>query len=168
MDDIDQDGSPDTNRNHRRSDARPWRATRLGCRREEVPSLAAAYLAEARERNGSGPLDLHPDSGRLLAALPWHGSTAEFRFVLDRLVSRGDSRTLNVEDVLGVVEIGSVRVPGAGETLREATRRFEREFIAATIERHEGKVEPAARALGLRGPNLHRKLRTLGLRRRRG
>jgi two-component system, NtrC family, C4-dicarboxylate transport response regulator DctD len=43
-------------------------------------------------------------------------------------------------------------------------RRFEREFVAAALARHDGRIGPTAKALGMQRPNLYRKLRALQLR----
>jgi DNA-binding NtrC family response regulator len=99
----------------------------------------------------------------LLAALPWRGGPAEFTFVLEQLTLKVERPVVRVEDVLGVIDIRPRVPPGPSEPLRDAMRRFEREFIADTLNRHDGEIVRAARALGLHRPNLYRKLRALGL-----
>ena len=46
-------------------------------------------------------------------------------------------------------------------TLREARAQFEREWIAATLAMHQGRVGDAAKALGIQRTNLYRKVRQL-------
>ena len=46
-------------------------------------------------------------------------------------------------------------------TLREARAQFEREWIAATLAMHGGRVGEAAKALGIQRTNLYRKVRQL-------
>jgi DNA-binding NtrC family response regulator len=48
-------------------------------------------------------------------------------------------------------------------SLRDARRRFEREYIAAVLERHNWRMSDAARALGIERANLYRKARQLGI-----
>jgi DNA-binding NtrC family response regulator len=48
-------------------------------------------------------------------------------------------------------------------TLREAKERFERDYIAAVLERHRGRVAEAAATLGIQRPNLYRRMRALKL-----
>jgi DNA-binding NtrC family response regulator len=48
-------------------------------------------------------------------------------------------------------------------TLEEAVRRFERVFVDELLRRAEGNVARAARAAGISRPNLHRKMRALGM-----
>ena len=55
----------------------------------------------------------------------------------------------------------------APTSLREARQRFEREYIAAVLERHEWRMSEAARALGIERANLYRKTRQLGIARTR-
>jgi len=48
-------------------------------------------------------------------------------------------------------------------TLEEAVRRFERLFVDELLRRARGNVARAARAAGISRPNLHRKMRSLGI-----
>ena len=48
-------------------------------------------------------------------------------------------------------------------SLREARRRFEREYIAAVLEQHQWRMSDAARTLGIERANLYRKTRQLGI-----
>ena len=50
-----------------------------------------------------------------------------------------------------------------GLTLRDARAGFERDFISATLTRHNGRVGEAAKALGLQRTNLYRKVRQLNI-----
>jgi DNA-binding NtrC family response regulator len=48
-------------------------------------------------------------------------------------------------------------------SLREARQRFEREYIAAVVAQHHGRIPDAAKSLGIQRTNLYRKLRALKL-----
>ena len=61
---------------------------------------------------------------------------------------------------------GSI-VYGNGGTLRQARARFEREYISAVLEQHQGRISEAARALGIQRTNLYRKMRSLKVARER-
>ena len=50
-------------------------------------------------------------------------------------------------------------------SLREARRRFEREYIASVLEQHGWRMSEAARTLGIERANLYRKARELGIQR---
>ena len=47
--------------------------------------------------------------------------------------------------------------------LREARLRFERDYIAAVLQHHGGRMAEAAQTLGIQRPNLYRKARQLGM-----
>ena len=51
----------------------------------------------------------------------------------------------------------------APTSLREARQRFEREYIAAVLERYGWRMSDAARVLGIDRANLYRKTRQLGI-----
>jgi DNA-binding NtrC family response regulator len=48
-------------------------------------------------------------------------------------------------------------------SLRDARQRFEREYIAAVVAQHHGRIPDAAKSLGIQRTNLYRKLRALRL-----
>jgi two-component system nitrogen regulation response regulator NtrX len=54
-----------------------------------------------------------------------------------------------------------------GGTLRQARARFEREYISAVLEQHQGRISEAAKALGIQRTNLYRKMRSLKIARER-
>ena len=95
----------------------------------------------------------------VLSALPWAHNFDELADVLSRvLASAGDIVTQ--EDVLAHVPIdGAFTRWDLTAGLREARRRFERDYIAAVLDRHQWRMSDAARALGLERANLYRKTR---------
>jgi DNA-binding NtrC family response regulator len=102
----------------------------------------------------------------MLAAMPWPGNLAELRATLQRVLAAVDG-TIRQEDLLHLLRIAPLRsltgrVNPAG-SLREARRRFEREYIAAVLEQHGWRMSDAARALGIERANLYRKTRQLGI-----
>ena len=48
-------------------------------------------------------------------------------------------------------------------SLRSARKQFERDYIALVLLANDGRVEDAARVLGIQWTNLYRKARQLGL-----
>ena len=88
----------------------------------------------------------------LLAALPWPGNMAELRALTERLaviITRG---VLLLEDVLANVRLeGAEALGGPSGTLREARERFERDYVAAVLQHHRGRM--GTRALGIERTN---------------
>ena len=134
-------------------------------RTEDIPLLATHFLKEACRRNGIPPKTFSRSALTLLAALPWPGNMAELRALTERLaviITRG---VLLLEDVLANVRLeGAEALRGPSGTLREARERFERDYVAAVLQHHRGRMGDAARALGIERTNLYRKIKQLNIR----
>jgi DNA-binding NtrC family response regulator len=141
----------------------------LRSRREDIPALANYFVREVCAHRGVPPKTLSRPALSLIAALPWRGNALELRTLVEGIVaSLGVGRGIGLEDVLAHVRLdgGSV-VFANGGTLRQARARFEREYIAAVLEQHQGRISDAARALGIQRTNLYRKMRSLKVARER-
>jgi DNA-binding NtrC family response regulator len=101
----------------------------------------------------------------VLAALPWRGNGNELSRLADVLVTRVASATISLDDLLAHVTLDgqATWLPAVG-TLREARARFESEYIAAVVARHNGSIPGAAKTLGIQRSNLYRKMRHLRVR----
>jgi two-component system nitrogen regulation response regulator NtrX len=133
-------------------------------RREDIPFLANHFVKEVC-RAGAVPIKtLTRPAQTLLAALPWRGNAPELRALLERLVLLTPHGSIRLEDVLAQVRLdGSEMGSSGGTTLRDARLRFEREYIAAVVRQHHGRMGDAAQALGIQRTNLYRKLRQLSV-----
>jgi DNA-binding NtrC family response regulator len=131
-------------------------------RREDIPALATALLADVCSELGFAARSIDGSAMALFCAFPWRGNARELRELLRTLVQRSDHPEIRLDDVLGAVHLdGSAKNFLGSGTLREAKERFERDYIVSVIERHRGRIGEAARALGIQRPNLYRKMRTL-------
>jgi DNA-binding NtrC family response regulator len=138
-------------------------------RREDIPALANFFLRQICASLRVPPKTLSRPALSLIAALPWRGNAAELRALLESVVtSLQGGRGIGLEDVLTHVRLdgGSV-VFTHGGTLRQARARFERDYIAAVLEQHHGRISDAAKALGIQRTNLYRKMRALRVTRER-
>jgi DNA-binding NtrC family response regulator len=73
---------------------------------------------------------------------------------------------IRLTDVLANIRLdgGAITFPGGG-TLKQAHDRFERDYVAAVLEQHHGRMTEAARSLGIQRTNLYRKVRQLSVER---
>lgn len=100
----------------------------------------------------------------LLSRLPWKGNLHELKSLLRTLAHAVPNRVIRLDDVLQRIALGGeVSYAAMAGTLKEAREQFEREYIASTLERHDGRVASAASALGIQRTNLYRKLRQLSV-----
>src|SRR6185295_11304698 len=133
-------------------------------RREDIPALANCFLREICASLRVPPKTLSRPALSLISALPWRGNALELRGLLETVVTRlPGNRGIALEDLLAHVRLdgGSAMCGDVGGTLRQARARFEREYIAAVLEQHRGRISDAAKTLGIQRTNLYRKLRSL-------
>ena len=134
-------------------------------RRDDVPVLARQILSELCHTRGYPRKTLTRSAMTLLGALPWPGNLPELRGLIERLAVMLPGGVIRLEDLLSHVSLSGSELQSTQQatTLREARERFERNYIAATLRKHRGRMAEAARALGIQRTNLYRKVRTLKL-----
>ena len=134
-------------------------------RRADIPLLVRQQLTEICERERSLRRSITRPAMTLLERLPWHRNLRDLRGLLERLVLWIPGGVIRLEDVLEHVNLDGGQSAGRGHagSLREARAQFERDYIAAALRRHHGRMPDAARALGMQRTNLYRKLRVLNL-----
>jgi two-component system nitrogen regulation response regulator NtrX len=134
-------------------------------RREDIPALAQIFLSKACQALGVAAKALDAASQTVLAALPWHGNVREMKDLLDGLVPMTEETTISLRTLLDHITLDAPNGmhPTLGVSLKEARQRFEREYIAAVVAQHHGRIPDAARSLGIQRTNLYRKLRSLKL-----
>jgi two-component system nitrogen regulation response regulator NtrX len=127
------------------------------------PSDLPALIDQLVASTGARPRAFTRSALTVLEALPWAENIDELAAVLARVLpSAGE--TVRQEDVLAHVPMdGAFGRVDLTASLRDARRRFEREYIAAVLERHNWRMSEAARTLGIERANLYRKARQLGI-----
>ncbi|MCA1650434.1 MAG: sigma 54-interacting transcriptional regulator [Acidobacteria bacterium] len=148
----------------------PELARRFGSARLIVPPLrqrpedfGALLEALARDDAAATPRTFTQPARTVLGALTWPGNIDELARVLGRILESAGP-VVRQEDVLAHLPIdGAFGKVDLTVNLRDARRRFEREYIAAVLERHQWRMSDAARALGIERANLYRKTRQLGI-----
>jgi DNA-binding NtrC family response regulator len=134
---------------------------------EDVPALARHFLERACADSGRRPLELSPEAEQLLGAQEWPGNVRQLRNLMERLAILAAGPTVGADAVakhLGATPAAGSEGPAAGP-LAEAVSAFERRFIVACLERHQGNVAAAARELEVDRSSLYKKLRALGIER---
>jgi two-component system nitrogen regulation response regulator NtrX len=134
-------------------------------RREDIPVLAQLFVSRACQALSIEEKVIDVASQTVLAALPWHGNVREMKDLLESLVQATPETTVSLRTLLEHITLGGPEGVHAtlGVSLREARQRFEREYIAAVVAQHHGRIPDAAKSLGIQRTNLYRKLRALKL-----
>jgi DNA-binding NtrC family response regulator len=145
----------------------PVRVPPLREREEDVPTLAAHFLADACRRNRIRPKALSDRALALLRAHPWPGNVRELRNAMERVAILVPDATIEPAH-LGFLQ-GAAPAASGTSTIREDLasylERMEREAILRVCERHHWRMTRAAAELGLERSHLYKKLKALGIER---
>jgi DNA-binding NtrC family response regulator len=141
-------------------------------RRADIPLLAAHFIAHFADRHGRPSRPLSEAARRALLAYDWPGNVRELRNVIERAVVLGEGETMDVADLpqalagaMTPLSPADAAIAGLGftEARERVLHAFERSFLTAALERHDGNVSATARALGLHRQSLQKMLKRLGV-----
>jgi DNA-binding NtrC family response regulator len=140
-------------------------------RKEDIPALIEAFIAEFNLRHGGKIHGIAPRALKLLMDHSWPGNVRELKNAIESAAILASGSTIGPE---AFAELARPR-DGAPEAQGDAVRlpigtsleRAERELILATLARYPTRTE-AARALGIGLRTLYTKLRSYGAETARG
>jgi DNA-binding NtrC family response regulator len=128
-------------------------------RLEDLELIAQRLLDDIGSDLGRGPLSLAPEAVAGLRTYSWPGNIRELRNVLERAVLLCEGR------VLGRRDLRFEMVP-PGEDARDGALtlgEMERRHIERMLQAENGRVEAAARRLGIPRSSLYQKIKRFGL-----
>jgi len=147
-------------------------------RKSDILMLVKGFLREFAIENGLREKPIDDEVLEALTERPWPGNVRELRNVVERMaILSGDRITLDdlpEEGVLSEVrrELGlpsglPAKLDEAGErlTLRDYRSRAEKDYILQTLDEVGWNISRAATILGVERTNLHKKMRSYGIRR---
>jgi DNA-binding NtrC family response regulator len=127
-------------------------------RRDDIPLIAAHFLAQHAARYGKRVTSFHPDAMRVLLAYAWPGNVRELAHAVERATLLAEGESVRPGDFsLGA---SSAAAPRLDELSLE---EVERVLITKALARFDGNVSLAAQALGLSRSALYRRLQRHGL-----
>ena len=124
----------------------------------DIAELARHFLKRFSEESGQRPRTLSAAAAARLERHRFPGNVRELKNLMERVNIYADTEVIEVEQLQGLIP------PGAEDdypSLKEATRRFELDYIRSAIDRAEGNYAQAARDLGLERSHLYKKLKQL-------
>jgi two-component system nitrogen regulation response regulator NtrX len=141
---------------------------------EDIPILAQAFLGEILLEYKLPPKIFTPAALEVFKRLPWPGNVRELRNAVERLVIFSGNE-ITAEDVRSFVVPGSPSreksnteapsLPLEGKSLEAFLDEMEREYLLYHLRQHGFNVSKTAEALGMQRPNLHARMKRLGIRR---
>jgi DNA-binding NtrC family response regulator len=139
-------------------------------RPDDVPLLAAHFLASVRARCGLAPQRFAADAIAWLATQPWPGNVRQLRNVAEAAAALADGDEVGVADLAGALPTASPSRTGDGsvdwfafdriEDFRAAT---EKEFLRRKLLQFGGNIKRTAEHIDLMRSNLYKKLERYGL-----
>jgi DNA-binding NtrC family response regulator len=138
-------------------------------RREDIPAIAVHFLADFAARHGRPTRALSEAARRVLLAHDWPGNVRELRNAVERAVVLAEGETIEPADLppgldtrgpLRPVDAALAGLPWA-EARARALDAWERDFLAAALERHGGNISRTAQSLGIHRQSLQKRLRQL-------
>ena len=130
-------------------------------RKDDIPYLIRAFLAELERTSGKSNLKITPEALGRLQRYPWPGNVRELKNVVESMVLMAEGNTLDVDNLLQNIHSGleakEIKFP-VGLTMEEA----EKEIIRRYLEYFPTKKK-AARVLSIGLRTLHHKVKKFGL-----
>ncbi|MEM1366079.1 MAG: sigma-54 dependent transcriptional regulator [Pseudomonadota bacterium] len=144
----------------------------LSDRREDIPLIVDAFMKQISRQTGIRARYVADDAIGILQTRDWEGNVRQLRNVIERVIISNrdqDGETITA-DMLPDDASANLSQSG-GENgamlltlpLREARERFERDYLAAQINRFGGNISKTAEFVGMERSALHRKLKSLGV-----
>jgi two-component system nitrogen regulation response regulator NtrX len=140
-------------------------------RREDIPLLVNAYMNQITSQSNITNCQIAEEAMAVLQAHDWPGNIRQLRNNIERLLilSHVEEGTVITTEMLPD-DVGEM-LPRSGKEgsehimslpLKEAREMFERDYLAAQVERFGGNISRTAKFVGMERSALHRKLKLLG------
>jgi len=125
-------------------------------RTEDIPTMAQYLLDKVSADLGRGELRLDENTIQALKAYSWPGNIRELRNVIERAVLLSDQKTITLNDLHfdGHTQVGSPFLDS-----RLTLLELEKQHIERVLQEERGRVEKAAKRLGIPRSSLYQKIK---------
>ncbi|HEY0461268.1 MAG TPA: sigma 54-interacting transcriptional regulator [Pyrinomonadaceae bacterium] len=131
-------------------------------RREDIPLLADYFTAKYSRKCNRRLTGISREARALLMNYDFPGNVRELENAVERAVVLGNSELILPEDLPEtILETGGAQLPVI--EYQKAVNEMKKGLIVKTLEQANGNYTEAAKLLGLHPTNLHRLIRTLGI-----
>lgn len=151
----------------------PLRMPNLRERRDDIAALSTHFLKRAADAMGLATRALGEDALTVLQSYNWPGNVRQLRNVMEWLIimaqvgSNGEITADALPPELIDSNITVLRPELSNDImsmpLREARETFEKQYLAAQINRFGGNISKTSNFVGMERSALHRKLKMLGI-----
>ena len=123
---------------------------------EDIPTMAQYLLNKVSADLGRGELHLDENCIQALKSYSWPGNIRELRNVIERAVLLSDQKTITINDLQfdGHTQVGSPFLDS-----RLTLLELEKQHIERVLQEERGRVEKAAKRLGIPRSSLYQKIK---------
>jgi two-component system nitrogen regulation response regulator NtrX len=139
-------------------------------RKEDIHQLAHHFLRRICERTGKGMKQWGKGAVDILPTYSWPGNVRELRNFVERLVIMSEGEIIDGGEVARMLPVssafsseGRIFMEEKDLSLREMVEDFEKEVLTQGYQETGGNVSKLARKLKIDRANLHRKLKSYGI-----
>jgi len=141
----------------------PIRVPSLRERVQDIAELVPYFLSEFCARNNFRPRMIDPEAIAQLERYTWPGNVRELKNVVERMAILTPGERITADAI--PLEVRSAQTPRVAAGLQEVRDSAERDRIRQALDQTDWNVSAAARLLDTERTALHKRIRTLGLKR---
>jgi DNA-binding NtrC family response regulator/tetratricopeptide (TPR) repeat protein len=144
-------------------------------RRDEIPGMVNHFVTQAAREFKKGYLEVAEETMERLILYRWPGNVRQLQNEIRRMVALAEPNSTLEQDAISPdilaalprfhhtpVNGNEIAVP-LNDTLKTALGRVETEMVRAALRANHGRLEPAAKSLGISRKGLYLKRQRLGL-----
>ena len=133
-------------------------------RKEDIPLLAAHFVAEYAKQYGRSIEGIDREAIERMSCYDWPGNVRELRNAMERAVTYARGEHISVESLPEAVRTAEAAEATDFHQWKEQTfERLEKEFLTRALRDHGGNVTHTARFLGVHRSTLQRMMRKHGI-----
>ncbi len=133
-------------------------------RHEDVPLLAAFFVATYSKKCKRRVTGISAEARRLMCAYDWPGNVRQLENAIERAVVLGTTDVILPEDLPEVILETETRAMPAPTKYHEAVAETKKQVILQAMDQAKGNYNDAAKLLGVHPNYLHRLITNLNLR----
>jgi len=132
-------------------------------RREDIPLIAAHFIALQNQEFGTRIKGLSPEAARAAAAFGWPGNIRQLKNVIEACMTLEGGETIALGTLAQFIEVDGFDSGAADDDYTSALARFEIEYLRDLLQKRGGNIDEVARIAGMNMATVYRKLKKYGL-----
>jgi len=133
----------------------------------DIPLLCVEFLEDYAATTSAQAKSISPEGMDILLKYHWPGNVRELKNFIERIVILTPGEVIGPEDVSRFLTRKPNEDPSLiameGDSLKDAKKNFEREFLRRKLAAYEGNIAKTAQAVGVERSYLYKKLKSLDL-----